>query len=230
MAKAKALFFGSIGTLADTSELQRRAYNRAFAEAGLDWIWDRGTYFRLLREPGGRARIAAHAETVGDAVDAASLHGSKVRHFADLASRTGIAPRPGVVDMLQSARARGMNTALCSTTVPDQVEAVTEGLSRAVRSVPFDWIADGTCAARPKPAPDIFNAALGRFDLDPSGVVVVEDTPECAEAALAAGCHVVAFPGEAAADRDFPPGILVVDRLQPRLLDMATTAFGMAAA
>tara|TARA_B110000503_G_scaffold47893_1_gene77939 strand:+ start:1294 stop:1407 length:114 start_codon:yes stop_codon:yes gene_type:complete len=33
----KAVFFGSIGTLVETSDLQRRAFNQAFAEAGLDW-------------------------------------------------------------------------------------------------------------------------------------------------------------------------------------------------
>ncbi|MFT7179418.1 MAG: phosphoglycolate phosphatase-like HAD superfamily hydrolase, partial [Oceanospirillaceae bacterium] len=35
----KAILFGSIGTLVETSELQRRAFNQAFSEAGLDWNW-----------------------------------------------------------------------------------------------------------------------------------------------------------------------------------------------
>ena len=34
----RALIFGSIGVLVETSELQRQAYNRAFAEHGLDGI------------------------------------------------------------------------------------------------------------------------------------------------------------------------------------------------
>jgi hypothetical protein len=32
-----AILFGSISTLADTSELQRRAFNEAFSAHGLDW-------------------------------------------------------------------------------------------------------------------------------------------------------------------------------------------------
>ena len=36
-----AILFGSISTVADTSELQREAFNQAFAEHGLDWRWDR---------------------------------------------------------------------------------------------------------------------------------------------------------------------------------------------
>ena len=33
----KALLLGSIGVLAETSELQRRAYNTAFVAHGVDW-------------------------------------------------------------------------------------------------------------------------------------------------------------------------------------------------
>ena len=36
----KAILFGSIGTLIETSDLQREAFNQAFKEAGLDWYWD----------------------------------------------------------------------------------------------------------------------------------------------------------------------------------------------
>jgi hypothetical protein len=53
-----ALLFGSISTVADTSELQRAAFNRAFAEHGLDWTWDRDDYRAMLATSGGRSRIA----------------------------------------------------------------------------------------------------------------------------------------------------------------------------
>ena len=35
----KAILFGSIGTIVETSELQRKSFNQAFSEAGLDWNW-----------------------------------------------------------------------------------------------------------------------------------------------------------------------------------------------
>ena len=40
----KALLLGSIGVLAETSELQRRAYNTAFVAHGVDWHWNIATY------------------------------------------------------------------------------------------------------------------------------------------------------------------------------------------
>jgi phosphoglycolate phosphatase-like HAD superfamily hydrolase len=53
----KAILFGSIGTLVETSDFQRRAFNQAFAQAGLDWNWDTETYVRLLKKSGGQQRI-----------------------------------------------------------------------------------------------------------------------------------------------------------------------------
>ena len=44
----KAILFGSIGTLIETSDLQREAFNEAFKEAGLDWYWDHEDYTKLL--------------------------------------------------------------------------------------------------------------------------------------------------------------------------------------
>ena len=39
----RALLLGSIGVLAETSELQRRAYNTAFVAHGVDWHWNIAT-------------------------------------------------------------------------------------------------------------------------------------------------------------------------------------------
>lgn len=44
----RAIIFGSIGTLVETSDLQRRAFNAAFAEAGLAWVWDEAPYRAML--------------------------------------------------------------------------------------------------------------------------------------------------------------------------------------
>ena len=42
--KYKALLFGSIGTLIESSDIQRNSFNQAFNEAGLDWYWDEQDY------------------------------------------------------------------------------------------------------------------------------------------------------------------------------------------
>ena len=59
-----ALLLGSISTVADTSELQRQAFNQAFEEHGLDWQWDQDQYRAMLsgkRRPGPDRRVRAVA-------------------------------------------------------------------------------------------------------------------------------------------------------------------------
>ena len=53
----KALLFGSIGTVVETSEIQRQSFNLSFKDLGLDWYWNIATYCDLLKEPGGKKRI-----------------------------------------------------------------------------------------------------------------------------------------------------------------------------
>ena len=77
----KAVFFGSIGTLVETSDLQRRAFNQAFAEAGLDWNWSADVYKDLLTKSGGSSRIQDFATQCGIDVDASQLHLRKTEFF-----------------------------------------------------------------------------------------------------------------------------------------------------
>ena len=124
----QAVFFGAIGTLAETSELQRRAYNMAFAAADLDWVWDRESYARMLREPGGKTRIRTYAEQAGDRVDAAAVHAAKQMYFAMLLAREGVDLRPGVGDLINAVQARGLLLALVTGTDAAQVDGLLAAL------------------------------------------------------------------------------------------------------
>ena len=53
----KALLFGSIGTLVETSEIQRKSFNEAFKKKGLNWYWTEEEYIKLLNKSGGSDRI-----------------------------------------------------------------------------------------------------------------------------------------------------------------------------
>ena len=58
MANLEALIFDVDGTLADTErDGHLVAFNRAFADAGLDWNWSVETYGELLKVTGGKERI-----------------------------------------------------------------------------------------------------------------------------------------------------------------------------
>lgn len=217
-----ALFLGSIGVLADTSELQRKAFNYAFDRFGLGWDWDWDTYARLLQQPSGRGRIDAFAQARGesDLVDPGAVYAVKQGAFETLAKSARLRARPGVSDLIAAAKASKAKCALVSTTAPRQIN-ITFGIVRSdVRENSFDYIGSGEDVLHPKPAPDCYKLALDHFGLQPQNVLAVEDTPESAEAAMAAGITVIGFPGRAAYGRRFPAGVPVVECLTPGLLRM----------
>ena len=50
----KAIIFDVDGTLADTEDAHRIAFNKAFAENHLNWNWDVALYDKLLKVTGGK--------------------------------------------------------------------------------------------------------------------------------------------------------------------------------
>ena len=198
-----AILFGSIGTLADTSELQREAFNEAFQQHGLDWNWTRTEYQDLLNGNGGAGRIAAYAESRGSAVDAGAVHSTKSEIFQRRLREGGIEPRPDVVDTIDAARADGAKVALITTTSAENIAALRDALAPAVDIDAFDLVLTLDDASEPKPAPDIYVVALERLGEDADDVIAVEDNVPGVTAAHAAGLRCVAFPNENTAAHDF---------------------------
>ena len=124
----KALLLGSIGVLAETSELQRQAYNAAFVAHGVDWHWNIASYCRHLATPGGQNRLRTLG---GDALSESEIrriHETKQDVFAaSLAG--GVAPRAGIVETLSTARAAGLRIGFVTTTTPRTVTMIQEALA-----------------------------------------------------------------------------------------------------
>ena len=46
----KAVLFGSIGTIIETSDIQRSCFNQAFQKVGLNWYWSKKIYKSMLKK------------------------------------------------------------------------------------------------------------------------------------------------------------------------------------
>ena len=217
--KIDALLFGSIGVLADTHDMQRRAFNAAFAEAGLDWDWAPEAYRRMVQSSGGQARIAAYAKKAGAEVDAAALHAAKVAAFARMMAEEGLSLRPGVRALMDAARREDIPVAFVTGTGKAQSDALLEALAGQVDRREFAFIGDASMVEQGKPDPAIYKVALKALVCAPQNVLAIEDTPVCAEAALAAGIPTIGFPGEAARGMAFPRGCPVVRALSVKLIE-----------
>lgn len=188
MTALSALIFDVDGTLAETEEVHRRAFNDAFAAAGLDWVWSQALYRDLLAVTGGKERIAAYQRRIRaaplDPTGIASLHADKTARYTARVDAGGMSLRPGVRRLLREAHAAGLRLAIATTTSRPNVAA----LLTAVGDLPaFDVIAAGDEVAVKKPAPDVFHLAVQRLALPPEACIAFEDTQNGVQSATGAG-------------------------------------------
>jgi HAD superfamily hydrolase (TIGR01509 family) len=220
----QALIFDVDGTLAETEELHRAAFNAAFHKAGLDWHWDQATYGRLLKTTGGKERLARFREESGQAfMDPASLvalHKSKTGFYTKMLASGGLTLRPGVARLIEAARARGLKLALATTTSPQNVEALCLSIWHRRPAHVFDAVAAGDEVAAKKPAPDVFRLALQRLSLPASDALAFEDSRNGLLSATAAGLKTVVTPSTYTARENFEGAF----DLRPSLADFDLAA------
>ena len=205
-----ALLLGSIGVVAETSDLQRKAYNDAFTEAGLDWHWSEDTYRSLLKAAGGRTRLSAEAAHKGQDIDVEAIHARKTALFGKALDK-GVPPRPGVRATLEAAREAGWKTGFVTMTERANVERIlaATGLDAAL----FDIVTDRSLDLAEKPDPAVYAYALERLGTTAGEAVAVEDNPDGLAAAHAAGIATFAFPGAYHDAGGFEGAAAMLDRL-----------------
>lgn len=108
---------------------------------------------------------------------------------------------PGVREVLDAARGRGMKVGLATG---QDLERLPGRLARLEIHEHFDAVVTAEEVPRGKPHPDIFLEAARRLEVEPSACLVLEDSVPGCEAALAAGMRVVACPSSVTAHCAFP--------------------------
>lgn len=209
----KALIFDVDGTLADTESVHRAAFNQAFADSGLDWLWDEETYCRLLQISGGKERILHYwrevqpglveltAGTVLDTVE--QIHGLKTSAYERLAQDGALCLRPGVMNLLTAAHNAGLMLAIATTTSPQNVGALLRRTMGAEWRQYFQAIEDASTAPNKKPHPQAYLQAMSRLQLQAPECMAFEDSFNGLSAASAAGLKTVVTPTRFTEGQDF---------------------------
>lgn len=216
----EALIFDVDGTLAETEELHRQAFNETFAAEGLDWHWSRADYHRLLKTTGGKERIARHvAETGGSPADhdIAALHRAKTDRYTALMAAGGLPLRAGIADLIARARAGGIRLAVATTTSRPNVEALTLATFGQPAEAIFEVLACGDEVAAKKPAPDVYLLALQRLALPAGACVALEDSRNGLMSARAAGLRCIVSPSAYTEGEDFSGALAVIGEFRDLL-------------
>ena len=217
----QALIFDVDGTLAETEEVHRKAFNRAFADAGLDWHWSRERYRELLAVSGGKERIRHFigeddpAQAQRPDLDAwiAGLHQAKTRHYAEMMAAGEAELRPGVERLIREAHRIGLRLAIATTTSMANITALFDATMGHEALAWFEVIGAAEQAPVKKPDPSVYLWVLEQLKLPPDACLAIEDTRNGVQAATAAGIPVLVTESFYSQGEDFTGAIAVLTDL-----------------
>lgn len=228
--KLAALIFDLDGTIAETEEIHRQAFNHAFRQAGLNWYWSRLLYGDLLSVTGGRERIRYFIDQYSPAFSRpgrltefiAGLHQAKTEKFHEALLAGRIPLRPGVKRLVGEAREAGVRLGIATTTTASNVTILLKTSLDPKAPGWFEVIAAGNVVPRKKPAPDVYEYALKALGVSPDSCLAIEDSENGLRASLGAGLRTVVTVNQYTRAHDFSGACLVLDHLgEP---DQAATA------
>ncbi len=199
----KAVLFGSIGTLIETSDIQRKSFNHAFKREGLNWYWSRKTYSKLLKKSGGIRRIEDFARQNGESVNAKNIWKNKTNIFNKTIISNSISARKGVLKIFKYAKKNNIKIGLVSSTSNKNITTIFKALDGQISRKEFSFIGNKNLVSNPKPNPEIYFKALEIMNLDKKDCVAIEDSVESAKSAINAGIQCIAFPGVYHSDEVF---------------------------
>ena len=193
--KYKALLFGSIGTIIETSEIQRQSFNDAFRDVDLDWYWDVSEYKKLLQKSGGAKRIEDFAQKNNSTVDASKIRLRKTELFNRYLIDGNFEPREGVLDIINHAKGNGLKLGFVTSTTTNNINAVFSALKNFIKKNDFDFIGNNNLIDKPKPNAEIYYKALDILSLNFSECIAIEDMEESAKSSLNAKIKCIGFSG-----------------------------------
>ncbi len=213
----EAIVFGSLGTISETSELHRRAFNQSFEELGLEWEWSEDTYAGLLKSRGGMESILAFARSYGDSSitesTASELYVLKTKVYAELVRESRPVLRPGVPRLVAEAQSAGLAVGLATSTGLENIRSNFESFGDLLQLDDFNAVTAIHDLDRGKPAPDAHVVCMSRLDVRPSRTIAIEDTEASVASAFIAGATVVATPGVHAREQNFSSAAVTVSSL-----------------
>jgi HAD superfamily hydrolase (TIGR01509 family) len=200
------LLFDFDGLLVDTETPSLASWQELYREHGHELPLDR--WATLVGTVGGWDPYET-LETLVGPVDRDELHSRRLARELELAEVEQL--RPGVLDYLGEARARGVRTAIVSSSSRTWID---RHLGRLERAGDFDAIVTADHdAERAKPRPTLYLEALRVLGLEAQDAVAFEDSTNGIRAAKAAGLFCVAVPNGVTASYALDEADVVVSSL-----------------
>ncbi|XP_004289309.1 PREDICTED: haloacid dehalogenase-like hydrolase domain-containing protein At4g39970 [Fragaria vesca subsp. vesca] len=240
----QALIFDCDGVILESEHLHRQAYNDAFAHFNVrcsssqPLVWDPDFYDQLQNQiGGGKPKMRWYfkengwpSSTIfekppeddeGRAKIIDTLQDWKTERYKEIIKSGTVEPRPGVLRLMDEAKAAGKKLAVCSAATKSSVILCLESLIGNERFQGLDCFLAGDDVKEKKPDPSIYLTAAKRLGISASDCLVVEDSVIGLQAATKAGMSCVISYTSSTADQDFKDAIAIYPDLSNiRLKDL----------
>ena len=216
MIKYKAVIFGAIGTIVETSNIQRKSFNKAFKEFGLDWYWSPTEYKKLLKKSGGENRLSSYANKKNVKINTKKLRDLKTKFFNDYLKKNEIKPRAGVLNIINFCKKNNIKLGFATSTTVNNINSIFFTLKNTINKKDFNFIGNNKLVLREKPYPDIYMITLKKLKIRPKECLAIEDTEESMKSALKAKIRCVAFPGKLHEHQKFKGAYKIIKKLNKK--------------
>lgn len=219
--KLKGIIFDVDGTMADTEEVHRQAFNKAFEEYGLSWHWSKSDYYKLLFISGGKERfkICLNEDkelksTIEDpGLFIKELHQCKSEHYRAMLATDHIQLRPGIKRLIYEAQDQGIRLGIATSSCLANLNTLINTTLNIDPKEIFKTIVSSDTVTDKKPSPVAYQCALAGLGLTPETCVAIEDTRNGNMAALSAGLQTIITTHAYTTDNDFTGAALVANHL-----------------
>ncbi|XP_021714195.1 haloacid dehalogenase-like hydrolase domain-containing protein At4g39970 [Chenopodium quinoa] len=242
-----ALIFDCDGVILESEDLHRQAYNDAFAffnvrcpssslDGPLDWDIE---FYDVLQNQigGGKPKMRWYFKEHGwptstifetppeNDTDRSKLidiiQDWKTERYQEIIKSGSVQPRPGVLRLMDEAKAAGKKLAVCSAATKSSVILTLESLIGLDRFHGLDCFLAGDDVKEKKPDPSIYLAAAKKLGVSVDDCLVVEDSVIGLKAATKAGMPCVITYTTSTATQDFTDAIATYPDLSSvRLSDL----------
>ena len=184
----RGVLFDMDGLVLDSEVLFTRFWREAANALGYPMTAEQSYGMRSLGKKLGQPYLES---LFGPGIDYTTLRKKRIEFMDAYVAQHGIAPKPGIYELLDYLDAQGIPAAIASSS---PLEAIEKHLSAVDLLHRFRKVCSAHSIPNGKPAPDIYLLAASELGLDPGECLALEDSPTGILAGYRAGCLPVMIP------------------------------------
>ena len=184
----RGILFDMDGLVLDSESLYTRFWREAANAMGFPMTVEQSLGMRSLGKSLGQPYLES---LFGPSVDYTTLREKRIQLMDAYVAQYGIAPKPGIYELLDYMEENGIAAAITSSSPMEFIEKHLSAVNLLHR---FRKLCSGHNIPNGKPAPDIYLLGAKELDLKPEECLALEDSPTGILSAYRAGCLPVMIP------------------------------------